>query len=119
MQDFRKLKVWQKAHRLTLAVYAATATFPIEEIYGLRSQIRRAACSIGLNIAEGCGRTGRPELSRFLRIAMGSASELEYQLLLARDLRMIEDGLYECLSNGVSEVKRMTAGLIRRLRTEN
>jgi four helix bundle protein len=119
MQDFRKLKVWQKTHRMTLSVYAATAAFPVAEIYGLRSQIRRAACSIGLNMAEGCGRTGRPELKRFLRIAMGSASELEYQLLLARDLGMIPEISYESLSSDISEIKRMTTGLIRKLRTDD
>lgn len=78
MRDFKKLKVWEKAHHLTLAVYKTTVRFPKEEIYELRSQTRRAATSVPANIAEGCGRTGSAELARFLSIAMGSASELEY-----------------------------------------
>ena len=84
MQDFRQLKVWRKAHSLALAIYKGTVRFPRTELYGLTSQIRRACVSIPANIAEGCGRGGDPELGRFLQIAMGSASELEYHLLLAR-----------------------------------
>jgi four helix bundle protein len=87
MQDFKKLLVWKKAHELTLGLYGLTATFPRDETYGLTSQIRRAVSSIPANIAEGCGREGNVELTRFLFIAMGSASELEYHLLLARDLK--------------------------------
>ena len=83
MQSFRNLKVWEKAHRLTLDVYRSTKMFPRDETYGLTSQIRRAAGSIGANIAEGSCRKGDCEFSRFLQIAMGSASELEYHLLLA------------------------------------
>ena len=85
MKDSRKLKVWEKSHQLVLALYTITASFPREETYGLTSQIRRAASSIPSNIAEGCGRDGDAELSRFCIIARGSASELEYQILLARD----------------------------------
>ena len=86
MRDFRELKVWQKGHLLTLDVYGATKSFPREERYGLTSQVRRSCTSIPANIAEGCDRTGDTELARFLQIAMGSASEFEYHLLLARDL---------------------------------
>ena len=82
MKSFRDLQVWEKAHRLTLAVYSSTMEFPRDEQYGLTSQIRRASSSIAANIAEGCGRSGDGELRRFLEIAMGSASELEYHLLL-------------------------------------
>lgn len=85
MGDFKKLAVWEKAHRLTLAVYRASGSFPKDELYGLMSQIRRAAASIPTNIAEGSGRGGDRELVRFLHIALGSANELEYQLLLAKD----------------------------------
>lgn len=81
MRDFRELKVWQKSHQLTLAIYKATVKFPKDEMYGLTSQIRRASASIAANIAEGCGRNGEAELGRFLQIAMGSASELEYQVV--------------------------------------
>jgi four helix bundle protein len=81
MRDFRKLKVWEKSHQLTLSVYEITGGFPDDERFGLTSQMRRACTSIPTNIAEGCGRDGHAELARFLQIAMGSASELEYQLL--------------------------------------
>ena len=90
MKDFRDLKVWAKAHALTLACYEATKPFPREEIFGLVSQIRRAASSIPANIAEGCGRRGNAELHRFLQMAMGSANELEYHLLLSKDLEYLK-----------------------------
>src|ERR1043166_5306871 len=86
MKDFRNLKVWEKAHQLALALYPITASFPGQEAYGLASQIRRAASSIPSNIAEGCGREGDPELARFCIIARGSATELEYLLLLAAEV---------------------------------
>ena len=85
MKDFRQLKVWEKAHHLALEVYKTTATFPKEEIYGLTSQLRRASVSIPTNIAEGCGRNTNADFARFLQIAMGSASETEYELILAHD----------------------------------
>ncbi len=88
MKDFKELKVWIKAHEMTMGVYQETRSFPKEELYGLTSQIRRAAASVGANIAEGCGRRSDGELTRFLQIARGSASELEYHLLLARDLNL-------------------------------
>jgi four helix bundle protein len=91
MRDFRKLKVWEKAHELTLEVYSATARFPREELYGLAAQLRRASASIPANIAEGCGRDGEAELRRFLRIGLGSANEVEYHLLLAKDLRFLRE----------------------------
>lgn len=81
MRDFRNLKVWEKAYQLTLDVYKTTKGFPKDEMYGLTSQTRRAAASVAANIAEGCGRTGGAELGRFVQIAMGSASELEFHLL--------------------------------------
>jgi four helix bundle protein len=84
MQDFRKLKVWEKSHNLTLEIYKSTESFPGSEIYGLTSQTRRSCSSIPANISEGCGRKSAAEFARFLQIAMGSASELEYHLLLAR-----------------------------------
>jgi four helix bundle protein len=115
MQDFRNLLVWQKSHELVLQVYRASGDFPRDEIYGLTSQIRRAAVSIPSNIAEGCGRGSDAEFARFLIIAMGSSSELEYQLLLARDLGYIETGMHRSLDLLVAEVKRMLAGLIKRV----
>ena len=89
MQDFRKLEIWKLAHELTLKMYKMTVSFPDSEKYNLSSQIKRSASSIPANIAEGCGRKTNGELERFLYIAMGSASELEYHLLLAKDLNII------------------------------
>ena len=95
MQDFRKLRVWQKAHQLSLDIYKATKRFPKDEIYGLTSQIRRATVSIGANIAEGSGKDSNIEFKRFLSIAMGSSSELENHLLLARDLEYLDKTEYD------------------------
>lgn len=115
MRDYRRLAVWNKAHALTLRVYAATARFPREEIYGLTSQVRRATSSIPANIAEGCGRNSDRELSRFLLIAMGSANEAEYHLLLAKDLDYVTIEDYNSLTADLTEVKRMMSGLLTRL----
>jgi four helix bundle protein len=86
MKDFKELRVWSKAHDLTVLVYKLTRAFPRDEVYGLTSQVSRSAASIGANIAEGCGRRSDGEMARFLQIARGSASETEYHLLLAKDL---------------------------------
>lgn len=119
MKDFKKLKVWQKAHNLTLLVYKITRKFPKEELYGLTSQIRRAASSIPANIAEGSGRGGDADFARFLQIAMGSASELEYRLLLAHDLNMIERHTFEIFTDNTTEVKQMLTSLIKKLKAES
>src|SRR5262249_23193075 len=108
---------WDKAHQLTLSVYRATAAFPAEERYGLMSQLRRGAASIASNIAEGCGRATDPDFARCLDIAVGSASEVEYQLLLAPDLSFLADDSYRDLQDRVTEVKRMLAALIQTLRS--
>jgi four helix bundle protein len=113
MRDFRELKVWDKAHRLTLDVYHATKLFPKEELYSLTNQIRRAAVSIGANISEGAGKNSRPEFARYLQIALGSASELEYQLLLSRDLGYLTSDIYQQLSERVVETKKMLSGFIQ------
>ncbi|HWR73429.1 MAG TPA: four helix bundle protein [Nitrospirota bacterium] len=118
MKDFRKLKVWQKAHRLTLKVYEASRGFPREERYGLTGQMRKSSSSVPMNIAEGCGRGSDLEFGRFLQIAMGSASELEYQLILARDLTYLKPEEYEDLAGDTAEVKRMLAPLIGKLKAE-
>jgi four helix bundle protein len=119
MRDFKKLKVWEKAHQLTLEVYKTTKRFPRDELYGVTSQIRRSSVSIPANIAEGCGRRGDAELGRFFQIAMGSASELEYHILLARDLKLLEDSIYNHLSDVVIEVKRMLATFIKKLSADS
>lgn len=119
MRDFRKLKVWQKAHWLALGVYQATSPLHREQHHDLSRQMRCAAGSIPANIAEGCGRRGSAELARFLCIAMGSASELEYHLLLARDLRVLGTADYERLSAGVTEIKRMLTSLIHKLKADD
>ena len=115
MRDFRKLKVWEKAHHFTLQIYRITKNFPSDERFGLTVQLRRAAASVPTNIAEGCGRDSERELARFMSIAAGSASEVEYQLLLACDLNYIQDETYRELNQQVNEIKRMLNGFIKKL----
>lgn len=117
LRNFRDLKVWQKAHALTLDEYQATDGFPASEMYGLTGQTRRSAASIAANIAEGCGRNGNRELARFLEIARGSASELEYHLLLAQDLGFLSESLYTRLLQNLSEVQKMLTSYRRFLIT--
>jgi four helix bundle protein len=119
VQSFKNLKVWEKAHVLTLDVYRSSKSFPPEEIYGLTSQMRRASASVGANIAEGSCRKGDVDFARFLQMAAGSASELEYHLLLARDLSLLQVPDYERLSGQAMEVKRMLASLMKKLRAES
>ena len=116
MQNFRQLSVWQKSHKLTLFIYNITRTFLKEERFGLTSQLRRAASSIAANIAEGCGRSTRIDFRRFLDLAMGSASEVEYFLLLAFDLGLITAVSYDPAEKNITEIKRMLSGFIETLR---
>jgi len=118
MRNFRELKVWEKGHRMTLAVYRATATFPRDELYGLTSQIRRSCISMPANIAKGCGRGSEADLARFLQITAGSASALEYHILLANELGLLEVRQYESLAGEVTEVKRMLASFIQKLKAD-
>lgn len=118
MQDFRNLKVWAKAHQLTLTVYKATRQFPKEELYGITSQIRRACVSICSNIAEGCGRKGDREFSRFLHIAMGSACETEYLLMLAQDLGLMSTSEYGVFSTEITQVKKMITVFLQKLKAD-
>jgi four helix bundle protein len=115
MKNFRDLQVWEKAHSLTLASYKVTNEFPKQEMYGMSSQIRRCADSIPANIAEGCGKRGNGEFQRYLNIAAGSASELEYHFLLAHDLKFVNEADYRDLNDRVVEVKRMLAALARKV----
>jgi four helix bundle protein len=116
MQDFRKLKVWEKAHQLTIGVYRATRGFPRVEQFGVTSQLRRASASIPANIAEGCGRGSPRELAQFLFVALGSTNEVEYHLVLARDLGYLSADSQEELEGQVAEVRRMLAGLVAKVR---
>ena len=115
MRDYRELKVWERGHELTLEVYRVTRAFPKDELYGLVSQVRRAASSVPANIAEGCGRTGDKELARFMTIASGSAFELDYHFLLARDLGYLQDEVYQALHTSVTEIRRMLNAFIQKL----
>ena len=117
MTDFRQLKVWRKAHEMTLQTYRATACFPREEMFGLTSQLRRATASIGANIAEGCGRRSDGGMCRFLQIARGSASEVEYHLLLARDLHLLEEKSFQVLTRQADELQRMLTGLMQTIKS--
>ncbi len=117
MEDFKDLVVWNKAHQFTLAVYRHSRTFPKEEMYGLTSQLRRASASIGAHIAEGCGRRSDAEMKRFLQIARGSANEVEYHLLLAKDLQYLPIEEFKYMEEKVHEVQRMLASLVQRLQT--
>ena len=119
MRDFRKLKVWEKAHRFVLAAYVETRAFPREELYGLTSQLRRSAMSIPSNIAEGCRRESPREFARFLDISAGSASEAEYQLLLAHDLHFLNEDAYNRLAHDVREIKQMLTSLIQKVKRNN
>ncbi len=115
MQDFKNLRVWQDAHAFALHLYTASRVFPPEERFGLTSQLRRAAVSIPSNIAEGSGRSDA-DFARFLHIALGSASEAEYQLLLARDLGYLSDAACGPLQEELQQVRRELSGFIKKLR---
>ena len=115
MKDFKELRVWSKAHGLTVLIYHLTRGFPREEIYGLTSQVRRSAASIGANIAEGCGRHSDGEMTRFLQIARGSASETEYHLLLAKDLGFLQEADFLAAEQDVIVVQRMLTSLVQKV----
>jgi four helix bundle protein len=118
MRNYRDLQVWTKAHTLTLDLYQLSRQFPREELYGMVTQLRRAACSIGANLAEGCGRRTQAELARFTRIAMGSASELDYHLLLSRDLGFVKNDDYQRVSTLLEEIRKMLTSLLNSIENE-
>lgn len=118
MKDFRNLEVWERAHALTLSVYKTTVYFPAEERFGLTSQMRRCSASIGANIAEGCGKGGNPEFQRFLQIASGSASEIEYHLPLANDLGYLSESAHRELMQQLTPLRRMLTSLIQKVDSE-
>lgn len=119
MQDYKSLKVWEKAHQLVLDIYKATYNFPKEELFGLVSQLRRAAVSIPTNIAEGTSRKSRKDFIRFLEIAFGSAKEVEYELFLSNDLKYIQNEIFTKLDNQIKEIKKMLVGLIYSIENKN
>jgi four helix bundle protein len=118
VKDYRQLDIWIRSHALALAVYRLSKSFPKDELFGLTSQIRRACVSIPANIAEGCGRDSDAELKRFLDIAHGSASEVEYYLLLATELAYISKSESEPATDEISQIKRMIGAFVRKLKAD-
>jgi four helix bundle protein len=116
MQNYKDLKVWEKAHEFTLKVYEATKIFPKEEIYSLTNQMRRAASSVPANIAEGCGKNSKLEFAHFLNIALGSANESECFLILSKDLLYLKEERFIVLYNLINEIKSMLIALINKVR---
>jgi four helix bundle protein len=120
MRDYRKFSVWQRSHELTLKIYKEIAPrFPDSEKYGLSSQIRRAAYSIPFNIVEGCGRASEKDFAHFLGISLGSSQELEYCLLLIRDLGFISEEQYSVFNENVNGIKAMIINLIKKIRSDS
>ena len=116
MKDYRELQVWRTGHALTLEIYRATKSFPKEELFGLTSQMRRAASSIPANLAEGCGRDGDAELKRFLNIALGSASELDYFILLITEIGYLPAEQAQPLAEACLVLRRQLGAFIRKLK---
>ncbi|HTN08465.1 four helix bundle protein [Agriterribacter sp.] len=107
MRDFLTLEIWKRSHLLTLKIYKITKNFPKEELFGLTSQMRRSAYSIPTNIAEGCGRNSNPQFANFLQIATGSCSEIQYQLMLSKELLYITEELFIKLHKEAVEIRKM------------
>jgi len=116
MLDYKKLKVWEKAHSFTLKIYKITLGFPKTETYALTNQMRRSASSIPMNIVEGCGRNSKLELANFLNISLGSSNEIDYQILLSKDLQYISQEQYNILESEIGEIKAMLISFISKLR---
>lgn len=117
MQNYKDLKVWEKAHFFTSGVYECTSAFPKEELYSLTNQLRRPASSIPADIAEGCGKNSNQEFVHFLNIASGSANESEYFLIPSKDLNYLNENTYNTLFNIINEVKGMLIALINKVRS--
>ncbi|MDI9859810.1 four helix bundle protein [Flectobacillus roseus] len=118
MRDFRKLHIWRQAHEICLLIYKETQLFPIEEKYGITSQLRRAAVSVPNNIAEGCGTIGEKEFARYLKIAYSSASEVDYLLLLCSDLGFLPKEKHELLFSNLTSLKKQIFSFITKLNAE-
>jgi four helix bundle protein len=117
MQNYKDLKVWEKAHLLALEIYKASKGFPKEEQFNITSQIRRAAISIPTNIAEGCGKFTNKDLGNFLQIALGSTNEVEYLILFSCEFGILDKNLFETFSKEIGEIKGMLISLIKKVRT--
>lgn len=116
MQDFHTLQIWQQSHELTLQIYDVTKkSFSKDELFALTSQIRRASSSIACNIAEGCGRKTDADFSHFLQMAIGSCSEVESQILLAKDLGYIDFSKFELLTTAVVEIRKKIINFQKKL----
>jgi four helix bundle protein len=116
MQNYKDLKVWEKAHQFTLKIYDVSKQFPKEELYGLTNQLRRAASSVPANIAEGCGKNTNTDFAKYLNIALGSANESEYFVLLAKDLGYINDEDFKMLYELINEINAMLIALVAKVR---
>lgn len=115
MQNFRNLLVWKKAHELVLEIYKLTADFPREELFGLRTQLRKTSVDIAAFIAEGCGKMNDADFAKCIGIALGNANRLEYYALVAEDLKLWPDGTYEPLNGRIVEVSKMLGSLYQTL----
>ena len=116
MRDYKKIDVWERSHKFVMDIYTLTEQFPTDEKFGIISQLRRAALSVPTNIAEGCGRSTETELARFMDIASGSASEADYLLYLAMELKYIKQDEYDTASNELTEIRKMISGYIKTVR---
>ena len=120
MQDFQSLEIWKKSLSLVLSIYKITENdFPKSELFTLTTQIRRAASSIPTNIAEGCGRRTNKDFAHFIQMAIGSSSEVEYQLILAKDLKYITEETWKSLSKNITEIRKMMLSFNKKLSTHN
>ena len=115
MNNFKNLLVWQKAIELIVEIYSKTSDFPKFEVFGLNSQLQRAAVSISCNISEGCGKSSKKDFKRFLEIALGSANEVENLLIISEKLEYISKSEFESLDERITEINKMLVGLIRTL----
>ena len=115
MKNYRELKIWQRSHALTMSLYQVTKSFLREEVFSLTNQMRRACVSIPANVAEGCGRDGDAELKRFLTIALGSACELDYYVLLAGELGYLDESSSRPLAAEIMEIRRMLGSFVQKL----
>lgn len=119
MKDYREILVWRRSHALTKEIYLHTKLFPKEELFGITSEMRRAASSIPANVAEGCGRDGDAELKRFMTIALGSACELDYFILLAGELGYLQSEISTKLGSEALEIRRMLGAFIKKLKAQS